>query len=136
MLDNLEFSHFGVAVTDLEKSKSFFVAMGYKIKKSEFDSNQNIVATLITHEAQPDIEIISKSDPNDKTPIDGIIKNNSSAIYHVCYKCSNIEGFLQECSKNNIFIRQIVKPSYSILFDKDVSFYITDSIGLIEIIHE
>jgi len=131
----LEFSHFGLAVSDFEKAKRFFVYMHYDVIKSEFDKQQNIVATLLENASQPSIELISKLRKDDKTPIDNIIKDNSSAFYHLCYKCADIDLCLKNIIANDINIRQISKIAYSPLFNSEISFYITDSIGLIEIIH-
>ena len=74
MYNSLKFSHFGIAVSDFNKAKNFFLGTGYQISESVIDENQNILATLIKHENQSDIEIISKINQDDITPIDKLIK--------------------------------------------------------------
>ena len=64
-----------------------------------------------------------------------LIKDNKSAIYHICYECENIDKLIDNFKKENIWFKNVVKRMHSPLFNKDVSFYITDSIGVIEIIH-
>ena len=136
MYNSLKFSHFGIAVSDFNKAKNFFFCTGYQISESVIDENQNILATLIKHENQSDIEIISKINQDDITPIDKLIKNNMSLIYHICFFCKNINSFIDESQDKNNSLREIVKPIYSPLFKKEISFFITESIGLVEIIHE
>ena len=73
----------------LIKSKKFFLGTpGYQVSESVIDENQNILATLIKLENQSDIEIISKINQDDITPIDKLIKNNMSLIYLFFVKIS------------------------------------------------
>ena len=135
MLKELNFSHFGLAVNDLNDAESFFINFGYKISKSEFDYNQNIQASLLEHPINPTIEVISKAKSSDKTPIDNILRNNDNSIYHICFECKNIKKFTKAVSESNTGLRQITKSTYSPLFKKKITFYITTKIGIIEIIH-
>ena len=82
-----------------------------------------------------DIEILSKIYHDDKSPIDNLIKDNKSAIYHICYECADVDKLIFDFKKENILFRKIVKEMFSPLFNKNVSFYLTDSIGVVEIIH-
>ena len=135
MINELKFNHFGIAVKDSKKSQKIFYKQGYTLIKDVIDKNQNIKASLIRKEKQFDIEIISKININDKTPIDTLIQDNKSAIYHICYECKNIDKLIGDFKKENIWFKNVVKRMHSPLFNKDVSFYVTDSIGVIEIIH-
>ena len=135
MLKEITFSHFGLAVNDLNNAKSFFINFGYKVSKSEFDYNQNIQASLLEHPINPTIEVISKAQPSDKTPIDNILRNNDNSIYHICFECNNFKKFNQEDYLNINGLRQITQSTYSPLFKKKITFYITNKIGIIEIIH-
>ena len=136
MLEHIEFSHFGLAVDNFSKTKEFLFKFNYTEFKSEFDKVQNVHASLMVHEKFPSIEILSKLNKDDVTPIDNIIKNNNSAIYHMCFKCLNKNLFIKKLEENNISYRQITKTSMSPLFNFPVTFYMTESIGLIEIIEE
>ena len=89
----------------------------------------------MSHPTNFDIEIISKIRQSDVTPIDRLISINSSVIYHICFECSDIKKLEVEMRKKNLLFKKIVKKMYSPLFNKDISFYISDSMGIIEIIH-
>ena len=99
------------------------------------DNNQKVRAMIMSHPIYFDIEIISKIRPTDKTPIDNVIINNKSAIYHICFECSDIKKLEKEMKKKNLLFKKIVKTMFSPLFKKNVSFYFSDSMGIIEIIH-
>ncbi len=131
----LKFNHFGLAVQNSLKSQQFLVSLGYKLYKDVIDSNQNVNAVLMQHQIHPDIEIISKINYEDVTPIDNILKHNSSATYHICYECSDFESLKEDFKEEKVLFKQVVNKMYSPLFEKDVSFHITDSVGLVEIIH-
>ena len=135
MLDGLKFNHIGLAVRDIDKAKKFLEFNGYSLLNEAIDPNQNIRASLMQHKTLFDMEIISKINQSDITPIDKLIQHNSSAIYHICYECNEIDKLRNEMKENNLFFKEIVKKMYSPLFKKEVSFYITDSIGMVEIIH-
>jgi len=135
MINELKFNHFGLAVRDKSKAETFLNNLGYKWKKEVDDMNQNIKAGIMFHPLYFDIEIISKIRSEDKTPIDNLIKNNSSALYHICFECTNINKLEIEMKEKNLLFREIVKKIYSPLFERDISFYYSDSIGIIEILH-
>lgn len=135
MIKDLKFNHFGLAVRDKDKSETFLSNLGYKLKKEAVDKNQNVRAMIMKHPIYFDVEIISKINSNDVTPIDNIINKNASAIYHICFECSEINNLEAEMEKKNLMFKQIVKRMFSPLFNKDVSFYYTDSMGIIEILH-
>ena len=131
----LKFNHYGLAVNNSLKTQQFLLSLDYTLYKDVLDNNQNIRAALMQHKDHPDIEIISKINHEDVTPIDNILKHNLSATYHICYECSDFESLKEDFKKEKISFKQVVKKMYSPLFEKDVSFHITDSVGLIEIIH-
>ena len=136
MINELKFNHFGLAVKDIDKSQTIFNKLGYKLFKDAIDNNQKVKAYLMKKENHFDIEILSKINHDEKSPIDNLIKDNRSAIYHTCYECKDIDKLIYDFKKENIVFRQIVKKMFSPLFNKNVSFYLTDSIGVVEIIHE
>ena len=135
MIKDLKFNHFGLAVKDSNKSKFFFSQLGYKAHKDVIDDKQKVRALLMKKENHFDIEILSKIYHDDKSPIDNLLKDNKSAIYHICYECADIDKLIYDFKKENILFRKIVKEMFSPLFNKNVSFYMTDSVGVVEIIH-
>ena len=132
---DLTFNHFGLAVKDEEKSKDFLEKMNYVCHKEVFDKNQNVTAILMKHDSHPDIEIISKLKNDDVTPIDKILKNNLSATYHIAFETSHLDDIESYMKESNLRFMKIVDNMYSPLFDKEVSFHMTDFLGLVEIIH-
>lgn len=135
MIQDLKFNHFGLAVKDSNKSKSFFNKLGYHAFKDTIDDNQKVKALLMKKENHFNIEILSKIHHEDKSPIDNLIQDNRSALYHICYECDDIDQLVFDFKKENILFRKIVNKMFSPLFNKDVSFYLTDTIGIVEIIH-
>ena len=103
MLEHIEFSHFGLAVDNFSKTKEFLFKFNYTEFKSEFDKAQNVQASLMVHEKFPSIEILSKLNKDDVTPIDDIIKNNNSHL-RICennYRFSGHVSILKNVSHNN-----------------------------------
>ena len=96
MIKNLKFNHLGLAVKDQSKAKELLYSLNYRLIDDVHDDNQNVRVALLKNDLQLDIEIISKININDETPIDKIINHNSFATYHICFEYENFDRISPE----------------------------------------
>lgn len=130
----LEFHHFGLAVRDPEMSFKYLSALGYREGSTCFDAHQRVNLAMRHHATMPDVEVIWPGDG--PSPIDKIIKQRGSMIYHLCYTSNDVGNSLAAIESAGLELLPISEPAAAPLFDGlEVSFYNITDFGVIEIIH-
>jgi len=130
----MKFHHIGIAVKDMARAKSFYAGLGYKFNRTFLDPLQKVIVALGTHTNAPTIELVSPG--KGTSPIDAYLKKAGHYFYHICYSSSDIVKTLRYLQKQGHFIC-IVKPNVAVaLGNKKVSFYFSETTGLIEILEE
>lgn len=130
---NLTFHHLGLAVTQKEKAIRFIKGLGYEIGEEVYDPLQKVNLIMCQSEVMPHIEIITRS--HEPGPLEAILKDRTELIYHVCFSTSDLESSLNSIKAQGHRILCISPPKPAVLFPKsDVSFYLVNGFGLIEII--
>ena len=130
----LMFHHLGLAVTQKDKAVRFVRGLGYELSEEVNDPLQKVNLIMCHSNIFPDIEIIMKS--TESGPLDTLFKYRSDLIYHVCFTSQNLDKFLKALDDSGNKVYCFFNPKPAVLFNrKEVSFYIVDGFGLIEIIH-
>jgi catechol 2,3-dioxygenase-like lactoylglutathione lyase family enzyme len=133
----LSFHHLGLAVQDPQAAAHFLTGLGYRIGPMMLDPLQNVHLAMCTHDAMPDVEIISPAE--DKGPLDKLLAaHKEGLVYHMCYTSKDLARSLDALeSDEGLRLFTISPPKEAILFGgKRVSFYMVAGVGLIEIIDE
>jgi methylmalonyl-CoA/ethylmalonyl-CoA epimerase len=133
----LVFHHLGLAAKDHEAAARFLTGLGYRIGPLVFDPLQNVRARLCGHDHMPDVEIISPADG--EGPLDKLLAGREEGlVYHMCYTSADLDRSLEALEGDGeLSVYSISPPKEAILFGgKQVSFYLVDGVGLIEIIDE
>jgi methylmalonyl-CoA/ethylmalonyl-CoA epimerase len=129
----LKFHHFGLAVKNKKSAISFLTAMGYAIGEEIYDKEQEVNLILCQCDEQPDVEVIYKS--NNEGPINSILKNNETLIYHLCYMTDNINNTINNFRLKGLRAIPVSEPKPAILFNNQyVAFYFIKGFGLIELL--
>ena len=131
----LEFHHLGLAVRTPDAARRFLAALGYRLGEALFDPEQNVVLALCTHPHMPDVEIIHPGDGG-KSPVDRLAaRHESGIVYHVCYTSADLAGSLAAMEREGLRVLCVSAPRPAVLFGgRNVSFYMVDGMGLIEIL--
>ena len=126
-----KFHHYGLAIESLEVTSHYLKTLNYDLGKSVYDENQKVFCSLNTHQILPPIELLWAGDQ--KSPIDNILKNKGSSIYHICYEVEDLDKLLTELKANNIRFFCISTPKPAILFNfRKVCFYHIHGFGIVE----
>jgi methylmalonyl-CoA/ethylmalonyl-CoA epimerase len=132
---HLSFHHLGLAVSEPEKAVSFLTSLGYTCQDRVEDPEQNVNLIMCVHEGGlfPDVEIIFPAQT--PGPLDGLLKRNREAIYHICYETRNVTSSIEAIRARGGHISCLSSPKPAVLFGgKEVSFYYVEGFGVIEML--
>jgi hypothetical protein len=133
VLAELAFHHLGLAVAAPEEAFRYLASLGYTAGNSAFDPIQKVNLAMRHHALMPDVEVIWPGDG--PSPIDKLIKQTGSMIYHLCYACTNAELALDALAASGVEIIPVSPPAPAVLFGgQKVSFHHISGFGLIEIL--
>jgi Glyoxalase/Bleomycin resistance protein/Dioxygenase superfamily len=129
----LEFHHFGLAVRSPEAAFRYLEDLGYRAGSTCYDPLQKVNLAMRHHERMPDVEVIWPG--AEPSPIDTMLKQNDSLIYHLCYSSEDVERSLASMERADMEIMPLGFPQPAVLFQgREVSFYRITGVGVIEII--
>lgn len=132
----LTFHHLGLAVAHQETARAFLEGMGYALGDAVTDTLQNVTLALCTHPTMPDVELVTPA----STPchLDKVLEHNpQGTLYHFCYTTQNLDETLDAIEDAGHRLYCIAPPKPAVLFQlEEVSFYIVEGFGLIEIIDQ
>ena len=90
----MKFHHIGIATENIEVTAKLLSYFGYSIGETMKDPLQNVWVKFLSHPTEPTLELIGRSD--DHSPIDKIVAQNGTSIYHICYETRNLEQTIVE----------------------------------------
>jgi hypothetical protein len=129
----LEFHHFGLAVRSPEAAFRYLGDLGYRDGSSCYDPLQKVNLAMRHHDRMPDVEVIWPGP--EPSPIDRMLKQRDSIIYHLCYTSKNVEGSLAALELAGLEVLPLGMAQPALLFGgAEVSFYSITGVGIIEII--
>lgn len=129
----LEFHHFGLAVRSPEAAFRYLNDLGYRAGSSCYDPLQKVNLAMRHHDLMPDVEVIWPG--QEPSPIDRMLKNSDSLIYHLCYTSNDVEASLSALELAGLEVLPLSIAQPALLFDGlEVSFYNITGVGIIEII--
>jgi hypothetical protein len=129
----LEFHHFGLAVKSPEAAFRYLSDLGYRAGSSCYDPLQKVNLAMRHHDRMPDVEVIWPG--QEPSPIDRMLKQSDSMIYHLCYTSENVDGSLAALERAGLEVLPLGMAQPALLFGGiEVSFYNITGVGIIEII--
>ena len=133
MTNNLILDHISYAVTSTDNAISQFSLIYPLVETYKcHDKSQNIYITYLTNEHESHkIELIEAACK--PSPIDSMLNEQVSVLYHTCYRSSNFQQSVNEFL-NNGFI--IVTPTFAPANEENInaSHFYSEQTGIIEII--
>ncbi len=132
-LPGLEFHHFGLAVSEPQEAFRYLQALGYSEGNAVFDTLQRVNLAMRHHPAMPDVEVIWPGD--EPSPIDKLVKQSGTMIYHLCYACPEPEAVIAALEAAGIDTMPVSPPTPAVLFGgREVSFHMVSGFGLVELL--
>jgi hypothetical protein len=129
----LEFHHFGLAVRAPEAAFRYLSDLGYRAGSSCYDPLQKVNLAMRHHDRMPDVEVIWPG--QEPSPLDRMLKQSDSMIYHLCYTSENVDGSLAALERAGLEVLPLGIAQPALLFGGiEVSFYNITGVGVIEII--
>jgi hypothetical protein len=131
----LEFHHFGLAVSQPARASKFLADLGYALSSTVFDPEQNVNLVWCSHRTMPAVELVFRA--ASPGPLDKILQQNDSLVYHLCYMCDDVEKAADAIGKVGHRVLCVARPKPAILFDgRLVGFYMVKAFGLIELVQK
>jgi Glyoxalase/Bleomycin resistance protein/Dioxygenase superfamily len=129
----LEFHHFGLAVRSPDAAFRYLGDLGYRAGSICYDPLQKVNLAMRHHDRMPDVEVIWPG--QEPSPIDRMLKQSDSIIYHLCYTSENVDGSLAALERAGLEVLPLGMAQPALLFGGiEVSFYSITGVGIIEII--
>ena len=129
----LEFHHFGLAVRSPEAAFHYLDDLGYCAGNTCYDPLQKVNLAMRHHGRMPDVEVIWPG--AEPSPIDRMLEQSDSMIYHLCYTSENVEASVAALEEAGLEVLPLGLAQPALLFDGlEVSFYSITGVGIIEII--
>ncbi len=132
-MDNLPlvFHHIGIACRDIEKTKPFYMAMGYRAAHTVDDLLQHVRVCFMDKEAAPRLELLEPLD--DKNPVSRILSSVGVTPYHVCYEVQDMAASIQALRGQRFLLVNDPVPACA-MDDRHVAFLFKKDIGLVELV--
>jgi len=132
MLSQLRYHHVGIACRDIEKTRAFYLAMGYTAQPIIDDPLQDIRICFLEHPSQPMLELLAPID--EKSPVNRILKAVGVSPYHICYSVDDLEATMKSLRREHRFVT-VSKPLPACAIDnRRVAFMFHNDVGLIELV--
>ena len=129
----LTFDHLGLATRSPEKAIAFLEGLGHQPGVLTYDPLQRVNLIYCSSTAMPAVEVIVPVD--DSGPLTAILADRDEAMYHTCYRSSDVDASVAAIKKAGHRIVQLTTAQPAVLFGgKRVSFYLVRGFGLIEIL--
>ena len=129
----LEFHHFGLAVRSPEAAFRYLGDLGYRAGSTCYDPLQKVNLAMRHHDSMPDVEVIWPG--HEPSPLDRMLKQSDSMIYHLCYTSEDVDGSLAALERAGLEVLPLGMAQPASLFGGiEVSFYNITVVGIIEII--
>ncbi|MBQ9555334.1 MAG: VOC family protein [Muribaculaceae bacterium] len=132
-MDNLPlvFHHIGIACRDIEKTKPFYLAMGYAAADIVEDPLQHVRVCFLDKEGAPRLELLEPLD--DKNPVSRILTSVGVTPYHVCYEVQDMDVSIKALRGQRFLLVNGPVPACA-MGDRLVAFLFKKDVGLIELV--
>lgn len=130
------FHHIGWAVHSIDAALESFAVLGYvHHADSVVDASRNVRICILESASGPCIELVEPL--NVLSPISALLEKNGPQPYHICLSLSSsdFEAFRGKLRKNG-FLEIIPRQEAPALDGRDVVFFYSTHLGLIELVLE
>ena len=131
MDSELVFHHIGIACRDIDKTREFYLGLGYTASPVVDDPLQHVRICFLDKEGAPRLELLQPLD--DQSPVARTLATAGVTPYHFCYEVRNIdEAIAAQRTKRFLLVSGPV-PACA-LGDRRIAFLYNKNNGLIELV--
>jgi methylmalonyl-CoA/ethylmalonyl-CoA epimerase len=127
----LTFHHIGIACRDIDKTKTFYLSMGYVAAPVIDDPLQHVSVCFLDKEGAPRLELLAPLD--DQSPVERTLKSVGVSPYHICYAVDNMEEAIASLRAQRFLLVSGPVPACA-MADHRVAFLFHKNTGLIELV--
>lgn len=127
----LTFDHIGIACRDIEKTKVFYLSMGYEASETVEDVLQHVRICFLNKEGEPCLELLEPLD--EQSPVLRTLSAVGVSPYHICYRVQDIEAAIAMLRGKRFLLVSGPVPACA-MQDRRVAFLFQKNTGLIELV--
>lgn len=131
MEHQLSFHHIGIACRDIEKSRAFYLAMGYEPSPVVDDPLQHVRVCFLEKQGAPRLELLEPLDSD--SPVSRTLNTSGVTPYHLCYEVQDIAAAIASLRKQRFLLVNGPVPACA-MDGKAVAFLFQKDTGLIELV--
>ena len=131
MLEQLQFHHIGIACRSIDKTKGFYLAMGYIDGPVVDDPVQHVRVCFLEKEGAPRLELLEPLD--DSSPVARTLATVGVSPYHICYQVQDIEAAIAELRRDRFLTVSGPVPACA-MADRRIAFMFKKDNGLLELV--
>jgi methylmalonyl-CoA/ethylmalonyl-CoA epimerase len=132
MMDQqLIFHHIGVACRDIEKTKTFYLELGYVATPTVDDPLQHVRVAFLVKPGEPRLELLEPLD--DQSPVLRTLSASGVSPYHMCYMVEDIEEAVASLRQRRFLLVNGPVPACA-MNNCRVAFLFHKDTGLIELV--
>lgn len=131
METQLTFHHIGVACRNIEKTKPFYVSMGYEAASTVDDAIQHVRVCFLEKQGVPRIELLEPLD--ELNPLSRTLEAVGVTPYHTCYEVQDIKAAIDDLRSHRFLLVSGPVPACA-MNDRQVAFLYKKDNGLIELV--
>lgn len=127
----LKFDHIGIACRDIEKTKAFYLAMGYEASSVVEDPIQHVRICFLANSEAPRLELLEPLD--EQSPVARTLEMAGVSPYHLCYRVEDIDDTIARLRSQRFLLVSGPVPACA-MENRRVAFLFQKNTGLIELV--
>jgi methylmalonyl-CoA/ethylmalonyl-CoA epimerase len=131
MDSELVFHHIGIACRDIDKTREFYLGLGYTASPIVDDPLQHVRICFLDKEGAPRLELLQPLD--DQSPVARTLATAGVTPYHFCYEVRNIDEAIAALRTKRFLLVSGPVPACA-LCDRRIAFLYNKNNGLIELV--
>ena len=131
MDSELVFHHIGIACRDIDKTREFYLGLGYTASPVVDDPLQHVRICFLDKEGAPRLELLQPLD--DQSPVARTLATAGVTPYHFCYEVRNIDEAIAALRPKRFLLVSGPVPACA-LGDRRIAFLYNKNNGLIELV--
>ena len=131
MDSELVFHHIGIACRDIDKTREFYLGLGYTASPVVDDPLQHVRICFLDKEGAPRLELLQPLD--DQSPVARTLATAGVTPYHFCYEVRNINEAIAALRTKRFLLVSGPVPACA-LGDRRIAFLYNKNNGLIELV--
>ncbi len=131
MDSELVFHHIGIACRDIDKTREFYLGLGYTASPIVDDPLQHVRICFLDKEGAPRLELLQPLD--DQSPVARTLATAGVTPYHFCYEVRNIDEAIAALRTKRFLLVSGPVPACA-LGDRRIAFLYNKNNGLIELV--